>query len=321
MRATETVLTDQLALEIARLGMVGESSDVGTLHRVTELASRAVPGCAGAASVRWALPGAPETGPSAAGDLPFDAAGLPPDAVGLAPIDRALIELAPGAADLAPDAAVPPPGLPGPGTGSGPGAAVPHVPPPAPDAESTRSARVEPLAAAASHPDLAEVTDRQLARGRGPVFDAALGRRTVNSDDILAETRWPEAMADMLRRGVRCFTTTAHLNPPVLVTLTLYGVTPNALGPGRHALAALLMAQGSAAVTNTRQYEDAHRTAAQLQEAVHARAVVDQAKGILMHALGCDADEAFAEMRRISQTRHVKLTALAQRIVGDQGLS
>lgn len=268
--STETVLTDQLALEIARLGMVGESSDIGTLHRVTELASRAVPGCAGAASVRWALPEAP---------------GLPPD----------------------PEAPRVPP------QNTGPDAAPPDVPAP----EETRP---EPLAAAASHPDLAEVTDRQLSRGHGPIFDVVLDRRVLASDDILGETRWPEAMSDMLRRGVRCFTTTPHLNPPVLVTLTLYGVTPKALGHGRHALASLLIAQGSAAVSNTQQYDDVHRTAVQLQEAVEARAIVDQAKGILMHALGCDAEEAFAEMRRISQTRHVKLTALAQRIVGHQGL-
>nr|WP_272917997.1 ANTAR domain-containing protein [Actinomadura rayongensis] len=73
-------------------------------------------------------------------------------------------------------------------------------------------------------------------------------------------------------------------------------------------------------MSNSLQYGDVHRTAVQLQEAVESRAIVDQAKGILMHALGCDADEAFVEMRRISQTRHVKLTALAQRIVGAQGL-
>ncbi|MFD0540366.1 hypothetical protein ACFQY7_47790 [Actinomadura luteofluorescens] len=69
MTSTETVLTDQLALEIARLGMVGESSDVGTLHRVTELAARAVPGCAGAASVRWALP-SPHGLPDRASGMP-----------------------------------------------------------------------------------------------------------------------------------------------------------------------------------------------------------------------------------------------------------
>ncbi|WP_262401379.1 ANTAR domain-containing response regulator [Actinomadura sp. CNU-125] len=125
----------------------------------------------------------------------------------------------------------------------------------------------------------------------------------------------------MLRRGVRCFTTSPHLNANIMVTLTLYGVTPKSLGAERHALAALLMAQGSATMSNTQQYDDVHRTAVQLQEAVEARAVVDQAKGILMHALGCDADEAFQELRRISQTRHVKLTALAQRIVGDQGIT
>lgn len=271
MTPTETVLTDQLALEIARLGMVGASSDVGTLYRVTELAARAVPGCAGAASVRWALP-------SARGDN----AGWPP--AGTVPMPAA-----------GPDTVM--------------------------DVRAPEEARPEPLAAAASHPDLAEVTDRQLSRGHGPIFDVVRARRALTSDDILAETRWPESMSDMLRRGVRCFTTTPHLNPPVLVTLTLYGVTPKSLGHGRHALASLLLAQGTAAVSNSQQYDDVHRTAIQLQEAVEARAVVDQAKGILMHALGCDADEAFAEMRRISQTRHVKLTALAQRIVGDQGLS
>ncbi|GAA2250097.1 hypothetical protein GCM10010402_00980 [Actinomadura luteofluorescens] len=261
--STETVLTDQLALEIARLGMVGESSDVGTLHRVTELAARAVPGCAGAASVRWALP-SPH-------GLPDRASGMP---------DMPLQDGRAGAEENRP----------------------------------------EPLAAAASHPDLAEVTDRQLSRGHGPLFDVVADRRALTADDILAETRWPEAMSDMLRRGVRCFATTPHQSPRVLVTLTLYGVTPKALGPERHAITSLLVAQGTAAFSNSQQYDDVHRTAVQLQAAVEARAVVDQAKGILMHALGCDADEAFAEMRRISQTRHVKLTALAQRIVGHQGL-
>ncbi|MFV2177186.1 ANTAR domain-containing response regulator [Actinomadura sp. LOL_016] len=250
MTPTDTVLTDQLALEIARLGMVGDSSDVGTLHRVAELAARAVPGCAGASGVRWALP---RTN---------------------------------GGAPIVPE-----------------------------------ESRPEPLAAAASHPDIAEITDRQLARGHGPLFDVVLERRPLGSADILVESRWPDAMSDMLRRGVRCFTTSPHLNANVMVTLTLVGVTPKSLGSGRHALASLLMAQGSATMSNTQQYDDVHRTAVQLQEAVEARAIVDQAKGIMMHALGCDADEAFAEMRRISQTRHVKLTALAQRIVGDQGIT
>ncbi|HLN68564.1 MAG TPA: ANTAR domain-containing protein, partial [Streptosporangiaceae bacterium] len=48
---------------------------------------------------------------------------------------------------------------------------------------------------------------------------------------------------------------------------------------------------------------------------VVARSVVDQAKGILMHALGCDADDALRRLRQESQRRHVKVTEVAAGIV------
>ena len=56
-------------------------------------------------------------------------------------------------------------------------------------------------------------------------------------------------------------------------------------------------------------------TATQLKDSVAARAVTDQAKGILMHVLGCDADEALRHLRRESQRRHVKVTEVAAQIV------
>ena len=43
--------------------------------------------------------------------------------------------------------------------------------------------------------------------------------------------------------------------------------------------------------------------------------MVDQAKGILMHALGCSAADALERMRRVSQTQHVKVTDVAKQIV------
>jgi hypothetical protein len=235
-----SVISDELAIEIARLGLVRESSDVRTMRRVTELAARAVSGCAGACSVRWQR-------------------------------------------------------------------ADPSQPP-------------EPLVCAGSHPALAELVDLEIARGEGPIFDVVATHTPLSCEDTLAETRWPNYTPAMLRRGVRCFSTTLHESDEVLMTLTLYGVLPRSLDPRQLSVAALLIAQGGAAVSNTRQYDDAHRTAVQLQTAVETRAVVDQAKGILMHALGYDADRAFAELRRISQTRHVKLTALAQRIVDGDGI-
>jgi GAF domain-containing protein len=178
----------------------------------------------------------------------------------------------------------------------------------------------EPLDQAGSHPDLAYLCELQCARRAGPIVEVARSETPVFCGDTLAETRWPDFTPRALERGVRCFAVSVYRAGPVLVTLTMYGVTAGALDRRELSLGALLAAQGGAAMSNTRLYEDAHRTATQLRQAVEARSVVDQAKGVLMHAMGCDADAAFTELKRISQTRHVKLTALAQRIVAGHGV-
>jgi GAF domain-containing protein len=174
---------------------------------------------------------------------------------------------------------------------------------------------LEPLDQAGSHPDLAYLCELQCARRAGPIVDVARSETPAFCGDTLAETRWPDFTPRALERGVRCFAVSVHRTGPVLVTLTTYGVAPGALDRQELSFGALLAAQGGTAVSNSRLYEDAHRTATQLRQAVEARSVVDQAKGVLMHAMGCDADTACTELKRISQTRHVKLTALAQRIV------
>jgi hypothetical protein len=43
--------------------------------------------------------------------------------------------------------------------------------------------------------------------------------------------------------------------------------------------------------------------------------VTDQAKGILMHALNCSAEDALQFMRRESQQRHIKVTDVAARVI------
>ena len=46
-----------------------------------------------------------------------------------------------------------------------------------------------------------------------------------------------------------------------------------------------------------------------------SRAVIEQAKGKLMAAEGCTADEAFATLVRASQRENVKLRDIALRLV------
>ena len=173
----------------------------------------------------------------------------------------------------------------------------------------------EVIAAAATHPDLAELADLQLNIGRGPLVAAADGGAPISCPDLLDETRWPEYATAALRRGVRCSVHLVRELPHGALVLSLVGVRPGALDAQSDPMADTMAAFGGAMLANATAYGQAKRTASQLKDAVVKRPVVDQAKGILMHAYGCDADEALRRLRQESQRRHVKVTEVAAQIV------
>ena len=175
----------------------------------------------------------------------------------------------------------------------------------------------EPAVRAASHPDLPGLDDVQLSSGRGPVLEALSGGGPVSCPDTLAETKWPEYADAALRRGVRCSVTLAYHPGPDAVTLSLSGARPRSLEPGQ--LAELLTAFGGAVMGNAAEYGDAKRTALQLRAAAESRALVDQAKGMLMQALGCSAEDALDRLRQISQERNLRVTDVARTIIESRG--
>jgi hypothetical protein len=177
----------------------------------------------------------------------------------------------------------------------------------------------ELVVAAASHPDLAWVTEAQRAAGQGPVLAAMAGDGPVHVPDTLTEERWPEYAAAALRLGVRCSVTLAHRSGGMAVTLALSGSRPRAIDPHQLPLARLLVALGGAMLGNASAYDDSRRTALQLLDAAESRELVDQAKGVLMHALSCSAEQALQRMRQISQQQNMKVTEVAARIIDTNG--
>jgi len=59
------------------------------------------------------------------------------------------------------------------------------------------------------------------------------------------------------------------------------------------------------------------RVTAELAAVAHRRAIIDQAKGMLMLVFGFDEDAAFASLRSRSQDYNVKLRDLATQLVSD----
>jgi hypothetical protein len=177
----------------------------------------------------------------------------------------------------------------------------------------------ELIVAAASHPDLAALTEVQRSAGRGPTIAATTADGPVHCPDTLVEDRWPEYAAAALRCGVRCCVAISHRAGDLAVTLVLSAARPRSLDPEQLPLAELLVALGGAMLGNASEYGDSRRTALQLADAAQSRELVDQAKGMLMHALGCSADEALARLRHISQQHNIKVTEVAVRVIAASG--
>jgi hypothetical protein len=170
---------------------------------------------------------------------------------------------------------------------------------------------------AATHPDTAELADLEIATGRGPLITAVRDGGPVSCDDTLTETRWPEWAEAALCRGVRSSMHLVRELPELTLVLALFGVRPGALDADADSVPAanVLARFGSTVFANTLAFGDAQRTATQLKDSVAARAITDQAKGVLMHALGCNAEEALAYLRRESQRRHLKVTEIAAQVI------
>ncbi len=173
--------------------------------------------------------------------------------------------------------------------------------------------------AAVTHPDLAGLVSVQLRSDDGPI-PAALDRGDpVGSADLLREGRWPDYRAVALDAGVRSTVTIPFRRSGLTVALSLYSFRPGTLRDAPHGPVRTLGDHAAACLVRDRSYRAALTELDQLGAALRSRPVVDQACGILMHLLCCDADAAFAVLRRVSQGTHRKLTDIASAVVDRRG--
>ena len=156
----------------------------------------------------------------------------------------------------------------------------------------------------------------QYDRGEGPCLQAIADRQVVRFDVEEAEERWPGVVRDARAHGVCSFLAAPlMLNGEALGALNLYSTKPRGFNALDDVLIALFVGQASVAVGNAKVYTDAVRLTEQLREAIASRAVIEQAKGVIMMRDGVDANAAFEQLREASQRRNVKLRSIAQEFV------
>jgi GAF domain-containing protein len=174
-------------------------------------------------------------------------------------------------------------------------------------------------ALAASDPFVAEIDEIQYVVVReGPCITAALEGRTVRSASLGGEKMWPRFGPRVGRLGVHSALSLPLLLPDrVLGAINVYAREKDVFDEHAAHLGELFAAPAAVAVRNAQVLAQARTLAAQLQKALSTRPVIDQAIGLLRGRSGATAEEAFARLREISQTEHVKLADVAQRIVDE----
>jgi AmiR/NasT family two-component response regulator len=101
----------------------------------------------------------------------------------------------------------------------------------------------------------------------------------------------------------------------VVGALNLYASTSQPLAEEIISLAQAFASYAGVAVANAALYSHTAELANQMRAAMESRAVIEQAKGILMARHCYSADDAFKNLSRLSQNSHRKLRDIAQSIV------
>jgi GAF domain-containing protein len=161
-----------------------------------------------------------------------------------------------------------------------------------------------------------EVDEGQYSRDEGPCLQAMRDKAVLRLNVAEANERWPEFLEDARRSDIHSF-----LAAPMLLksesigSLNLYSSKASGFTDLDDLLIALFTGQAAIAVANAKTYADAVELTRQLREAISSRAVIEQAKGVLMTREGIDADAAFDRLRTWSQTRNVKLREIAKEVM------
>ena len=163
-----------------------------------------------------------------------------------------------------------------------------------------------------------EIDAVQYAVGDGPCLDAFRNGRENLVDLAGGEERWPAFMercdpgevqtllALPLESGGRRFG-----------ALNLYGHARNAFDHTDLALVRMAAQRAADALAAAVHVAGARAVAGQMEQAMASRAVIEQAKGLLMGRHGIDEMVAFELLRRQSQEQNLKLRVLAAQLVAE----
>lgn len=175
-----------------------------------------------------------------------------------------------------------------------------------------------PYVAATTSDHAHRIDHVQYQAGDGPCVEAAKTRQVVRVTVPEVADRWPAFAESSAEAGIG-----SYLCAPLFVddehhgSLNLYHCDNHGFSGLEAALLRLYTTSAEAALHARHRHLRARRHVDQLQRALTSRAVIDQAKGIIMGAHRISAEEAFDMLVDRSQRQNIKLNHLAAQFVAE----
>ena len=172
-----------------------------------------------------------------------------------------------------------------------------------------RDGQIETVAG--TDPLVWELDSLQYELDEGPCLDSLRTDPVVLVENAAQEHRWANYIPKALSSGLRAqLGLRLYIQDETLGGLNLYSTRADQVDPESRELAELFATHAAIALGRAR-HED------RLNQAIASRKVIGQAVGIIMERYQLPEDRAFQYLIRTSQSKNVKLRAVAQEIADE----
>ncbi len=158
--------------------------------------------------------------------------------------------------------------------------------------------------------------ESQYGRGYGPCLHAASTGELVEIADAQVDPRWQDYMEHAVECGAL-----SSLSVPLPITegiagaVNIYARTPHAFDGDSRSVATRFAGYAAVVTANMYAFEEIRDLAEHFERKVRSRAVVEQAKGILMERYELTADQASKALVRVARHTDTKVSNVADDLV------
>jgi len=174
--------------------------------------------------------------------------------------------------------------------------------------------------AAASDERVAGIEELEIRHGTGPCIEAYQSKDVVSSDDLTQEQRWDDFTPAAVDGGLRAvLVSPIPFGNDAVGVIAVFSAKPHAWTPEGELALIAFTDLAALLIATTLQSEHRGEVSAQLERALETRALVEQAKGILVQRDRVSARQAFERIRADARRSRRKVADVARDILHEAG--